>query len=62
MVAAFTGLAEGHRIGTPADDLRAGYWKYWVGAHLIFFRRRERDIEIIRVLHQSMDIPSRLNP
>jgi toxin ParE1/3/4 len=62
VVDAFAGLAEGRHVGMPAEDIRPGYRKYWVGAHVIFFRHRERDIEIIRVLHQSMDIPSRLTP
>src|SRR4051794_32003989 len=62
MTAAFTELAQGSRIGLTAEDIRAGYLKYLIGAHIVFYRRRANSIEIIRVLHQSMNIPARLNP
>lgn len=60
IVTVFAGLADGSHIGTSADDIRSGYWKYLVGAHVVFFRRREHGIDVIRILHQTMDIPARL--
>ncbi len=62
LVEAFAGLAQGRRVGISAEDIRPGYLKHFVGAHIVFFRRNPRSIEIIRVLHQSMDISARLNP
>lgn len=62
MLVAFAELAQGRRIGMPAEDIRPGYLKYLIGAHIVFYRRRSTSIAIIRVLHQSMDIPARLNP
>ena len=62
MLAAFTELAQGSRIGMSAEDIRPGYLKYLIGAHIIFYRRSSASIEVIRVLHQNMDIPARLNP
>ena len=59
--AACEGLARGDRTGRPADDIRAGYQKLAVGSHVLFFRVRPDDvIEIVRVLHQSMDFHSHL--
>ena len=37
------------------DDVKAGYVKFPVGSHVIFFRKSESGIDIIRILHQSMD-------
>ena len=45
-------------IGVPCDHIRAGYRKLQVKRHLIFYRRRDEHIEIVRVLHQAMDVES----
>ena len=42
------------------DDLPAGYRRRSTGSHFIFYRRRDSFIEIVRVLHQNMDIDSHL--
>ena len=48
-------------IGVPCDHIRAGYRKLQVNRHLIFYRhRRDQRIEIVRVLHQAMDVQSHL--
>ncbi|WP_454819373.1 type II toxin-antitoxin system RelE/ParE family toxin [Labrys neptuniae] len=36
--------------------MREGYLKYNVGSHIVFYRRMEQTIDIIRILHQRMDI------
>jgi toxin ParE1/3/4 len=54
LVAAFEGLAAGHKTGRPVD-IRDGYFKYAVGAHLVFYRVSDLNIDVIRVLHQRMD-------
>jgi len=46
-------------------DVRAiicvpAYWKYAVGAHVLFFRRTTDGIEVVRVLHQRMDFERHL--
>jgi len=45
-------------IGIACDYIRLGYRKYHAGRHLIFYRQNAKDIEIIRILHDSMDIAS----
>lgn len=53
----FYTLADNHELGSPCDDVRAGYIKKQVGSHLIFYRfGTTSKIEIIRVLHKHMDV------
>ncbi len=58
--AAFHLLAQEPQRGRSCDDIRLGYRKHHIGRHLIFYRQVPPDIEIIRVLHDSMDIESHL--
>ena len=47
--------------GMNADYICKGYYKYKIGKHLIFYRMvSESDIEIVRILHQRMDIESNI--
>jgi toxin ParE1/3/4 len=44
-----------------AGHVRPGYRRAAVGSHVLFFRRRADGLpEIIRILHQRMDVPARL--
>lgn len=49
------GLAENPVIGAPCEHIRSGYRRYHAGRHMIFYRLTEEFVEIIRVLHESMD-------
>lgn len=55
IVEAFEDLAVGDKTGHPVD-IREGYFKYPVGAHLVFYRFNETGLVIIRILHQRMDV------
>ncbi len=55
IVDAFEGLAAGKITGRPVD-VREGYFKYPVGAHLVFYRFSESGLVVVRVLHQRMDV------
>ncbi|HEB61746.1 MAG TPA: type II toxin-antitoxin system RelE/ParE family toxin [Bacteroidetes bacterium] len=49
-------------IGKSYETLRKGYWGAIVKSHIIFYRLKSKnEIEIIRILHQRMDLKSRLN-
>jgi len=48
-------LASGERTGRRVD-LRDGYQKYTVGRHFVFFRLSDIGVDVIRILHQSMDV------
>ncbi len=49
-------LSTGRLVSQSAEDVRAGYRKVRVGSHVMFFRTQAGDAEIIRILHQSMDV------
>lgn len=54
-------LADRKKEGRAIDDIRAGYYKLAVGSHFLFYRfTGDGMVDIVRVLHQRMDIPERL--
>ncbi len=53
------GLGSGRRQGRSAENIRRGYRKLAVGSHFLFYRTTAAgEIDVVRILHQSMDIPS----
>ena len=46
--------------GKPMDNIRKGYRVTKVKSHLIFYRVVNNTVEIIRILHERMDIENRL--
>ncbi len=47
-------------IGMDCNYVREGYRRFQINKHLVFYRVKNTEIEIIRVLHESMDIDSHL--
>lgn len=52
-------LATRPASGKVQDHIRPGYRSSKVNSHIIFYLFDETEIVIIRVLHESMDIPNR---
>ena len=50
------------KSGIEYSHLRKGYFRSKVKSHIIFYRinLKDNELEIIRILHQQMDIESRL--
>jgi toxin ParE1/3/4 len=48
-------------LGRIRDEIRPGYRSIASGRHVIFYREAEDRIEVMRVLHQRMDIHRHLN-
>lgn len=48
------------RKGRPIPKVRKGYCKLAVGTHFIVFRLADSHVDIVRILHQRMDIPAHL--
>lgn len=46
--------------GRACDDIRTGYWKYAAGAHVLFYRKAPKGVDIVRILHQRMDFQRHL--
>ncbi len=56
-------VARGERTGTDASDLRPGYRKLRIGRHVAFYRTVDDEgVEVVRILHERMDLPARLDP
>lgn len=53
-------LATGRRKGRSLADIRAGYQKLSIGSHFIVYRIVGETIDVVRILHQRMDIGARL--
>lgn len=57
----FTELSENPNLGLKCDYIKEGYRKFPQGSHIIFYRLSvDNIVEIIRVLHKSMDVESQL--
>lgn len=41
--------------GRACDEIRAGYRRYGIGSHLLFYVGRTGGVDVIRILHQRMD-------
>lgn len=58
---AFYTLAADHLKGRDCSEIRNGYRKYQVGKHIVFYREINASlIEIVRILHERMDIETHL--
>lgn len=59
IIDALDDLTAGRKVGRPVD-IRAGYFKYPVGSHLVFYRFAESSLVVIRILHRRMDVERHL--
>ena len=53
-------LAKDSIVSRSAEEIRTGYRKVSVGSHVMFFRIQQDVVEIMRILHQSMDVDRHL--
>ena len=49
-------LGDGTLSVRSAEDIRAGYRKAAVGSHVMSFRVRADVVEVVRILHRSVDV------
>ncbi len=55
-------ISENFESGKSVDHIKNGYRASTVKSHIIFYKKSRRNIvEIIRVLHQKMDIENRID-
>ncbi len=58
---AFHMLAESPELGKHCDDILPGYRKFPQGSHIVFYKTGSSyQIEVIRILHKSMDIETQI--
>ncbi|NOQ74915.1 MAG: type II toxin-antitoxin system RelE/ParE family toxin [Crocinitomix sp.] len=54
-------IAENYQIGKSIEQTRKNYRVLKIKSHLIFYRKSDNEtVEIIRILHQRMDVKKRL--
>jgi toxin ParE1/3/4 len=53
-------LAKKPTAGKSINSIREGYHSTKVKSHIIFYRFSSAELNIIRILHESMDIPNHL--
>lgn len=50
-------VASGRSVGQRIDHIRADYFRYLAGLHVLYYRwGGSRRMEVIRILHQRMDV------
>jgi toxin ParE1/3/4 len=54
--ARFALLRERSRLGRPREELGAGLRSLPSGRHVIFYKDMDDRIEVVRILHASMDV------
>ena len=53
----FIDLAQNSAKGSPRSELFSSCRMYPEGKHLIFYRPSDNGIEVVRVLHERMNVP-----
>ena len=57
IISACEDIAAGRVKGHSAEAIRTGYLRHSIGSHVVFFKMRRRSgIEVVRILHQRMDV------
>lgn len=56
LITAIEALASGSKLGRETNGIRAGYLKYAVGQHFLFYRLTGDYLDVIRILHKQMDV------
>ncbi len=52
----FIWLTNNSSLWRPRNDVHAELYDYHEGSHVIFFREYDKGIEIVRILHDRMDV------
>jgi toxin ParE1/3/4 len=60
IIACFEFLSENPEAGRAIDDVRIGYRCFNHQSHVIFYKADGRDVLIVRVLHNRMDVAQQL--
>jgi len=53
-------VSDNKTVGKDVSHVKEGYFASYVKSHIIFFKRQNGIVHVIRILHQKMDIESNL--
>lgn len=53
-------IAEKPVIGKPYEEIDLGILGFRIGKHIIFYKSENSNIVVLRILHESMDLKSRI--
>jgi toxin ParE1/3/4 len=56
MQTAFQRLRDNPRLGRNRQDVHPGYHSVFVGRHVVFYRFTNDECEIVRIIHDRMDV------
>jgi toxin ParE1/3/4 len=59
--ATFNLLALNPRLGRNIDDIRNGYFKFPTASHILIYRLKKAQVEVVRILHKSSDVEMKLD-
>ena len=55
-------ISENYELAKDYSKVRENYWYSKVNSHFIFLKKTENiEIEVVRILHEKMDLKNRLN-
>ncbi len=57
----FRKIADNPSSGRPCDAIREGYRRRGVGRHVIFYRPIDGGVDVVRILHERMDMDRHLS-
>jgi toxin ParE1/3/4 len=60
IMAALQMLGEQPSLGRACDDIRPGYRRYNVAAHVVFYVMTDRVVDVVRILHARRDFQRHL--
>jgi len=62
LIEACSEIATKPGIGKNYEEISTGIFGYGAGKHIIFYRElHPKEIEIVRILHERMDLKKRIN-
>jgi toxin ParE1/3/4 len=53
-------VAANPAIGRACPEVKAGYYKFRSGSHILFYRLSGGTVEVVRILHGQMDFEQHL--
>jgi toxin ParE1/3/4 len=53
-------IAKSPQRGRSYDEVRVGYRRYRVGAHILIYRVLKMQVHVVRILHVAMDVDRHL--